>query len=46
MSGIRLFLTALVFGTILHMTGYAAVFIVSAIATLGLMVWSRPLLCA
>jgi predicted MFS family arabinose efflux permease len=35
---------ALVFGTILHMSGYAAVFIVAAIATLGLMVWSRRLL--
>jgi predicted MFS family arabinose efflux permease len=37
---------ALVFGTILHMSGYAAVFIVAAIATLGLMVWSRRLLNA
>ena len=46
MSGIRLFLTALVFGTILHMSGYAAVFVVAAIATLGLMVWSRRLLNA
>ncbi|MCA3427388.1 MAG: MFS transporter [Roseomonas sp.] len=37
---------ALVFGTILHMAGYAAVFVVAAIATLGLMVWSRRLLTA
>jgi hypothetical protein len=35
---------ALVFGTILHMAGYAAVFVVAAISTLGLMVWSRRLL--
>jgi predicted MFS family arabinose efflux permease len=37
---------ALVFGSILHMSGYPAVFIVAAIATLGLMVWSRRLLNA
>lgn len=37
---------ALVFGTILHMAGYAAVFVVAAMATLGLMVWSRRLLSA
>ena len=37
---------ALVFGTILHMSGYAAVCVVAAIATLGLMVWSRRLLSA
>jgi hypothetical protein len=36
----------LAFGSILHMAGYAAVFIVAAIATLGLMVWSRRLLNA
>ena len=36
----------LVFGTILHMSGYAAVFVVAAIATLSLMVWSRRLLSA
>jgi predicted MFS family arabinose efflux permease len=37
---------ALIFGTILHMAGYAAVFVAAALATLGLMVWSRRLLNA
>jgi hypothetical protein len=37
---------ALVFGSILHMAGYAAVFLVAAIATIGLMAWSRRLLNA
>ncbi len=35
---------ALVFGAILHMAGYAAVFGVAALATLALMFWSRRLL--